>query len=169
MNDMRSTFLNCVLNIRSISILKKASKANTRTSGVSSGVAKQKCVFWVWNCTFKLTHWGRVKHICVSKLSIIDSDNGLSPERRQAIIWTNGRILLIGPLGTNFGEILSEIHAFSFKKMHLKTSSAKRRPFCLGLNVLREIHFLYVWSVVFPSVLNVNYVKFWTLRKSKWY
>ena len=32
-----------------------------------------------------LTHWGRVTHICVSKLIIIGSDNGLSPSRRQAI------------------------------------------------------------------------------------
>ena len=42
---------------------------------------------------------GRVTHICVSKLNIIGSDNGLSPGRRQAIIWTNVWILLIGPLG----------------------------------------------------------------------
>ena len=84
-----------------------------------------------------LTHWGRVTHICVSKQTIIGSDNGLSPDRRQAIIWTNAGILLIGPLGTNFSEILSEILTFSFKKMPLKVSSAKRRPFCLGLNVLK--------------------------------
>ena len=83
-----------------------------------------------------LTHWGRVTHICVNKLTIIGSDNGLSPDRRQAIIWTNAGILLIGPLGTNFSEILMEILTFSFKKMRLKVSSAKRRPFCLGLNVL---------------------------------
>ena len=83
-----------------------------------------------------LTHWGRVTHICISKLTIIGSDNGLSPDRRQAIIWTNAGILLIGPLGTNFSEILIEILTFSYKKMHLKVSSAKRRPFCLGLNVL---------------------------------
>ena len=83
-----------------------------------------------------LTHWGRVTHICVGKLTIIDSENGLSPGRRQAIIWTNAGILVIGPLGTNFNEILIEIHTFSFKKMHLKMSSGKRLPFCLGLNVL---------------------------------
>ena len=74
-------------------------------------------------------------HICVSKLTIIGSDIGLSPDRRQAIIWTNAGLLLIGPLGTYFIEILIEILTFSFKKMHLKVSSAKRRPFCLGLNV----------------------------------
>ena len=48
-------------------------------------------------------------HICVSKLAIIGSDNGLLPGRRQAIIWTSAGILLIRPLGTNFGEILIEI------------------------------------------------------------
>ena len=58
------------------------------------------------------THWGRVTHICVGKLTIIGSDNGLSPDRRQAIIWTNDAILLIGPLGTNFNEMLIEIIAF---------------------------------------------------------
>ena len=57
----------------------------------------------------ELTHWGRVTHICVSKLTIIGSDNGLSPGRRQAIIWTNAGILLIRTLGTNFSEILSAI------------------------------------------------------------
>ena len=44
-----------------------------------------------------LTHWGRVTHICVGKPTIIGSDNGLSPGRRQAIIWTNAGILLIEP------------------------------------------------------------------------
>ena len=83
-----------------------------------------------------LTHWGRVTHICVSKLNIIGSDNGLSPSRRQAIIWINTEILLIWPLGTNFSEMLIEIHTFSFKKMHVKMLSAKRWSFCLGLNVL---------------------------------
>ena len=87
----------------------------------------------------ELTHWGRVTHICVSKLTIIGSDNGLSPGRRQAIIWTNAEILLIGPLGTNFSEILIGIQKFPFKKMHLKMSSAKWRPFSLGLNVLTSV------------------------------
>ena len=32
-------------------------------------------------------------HICVKKLALIGSDNGLSPGRRQAIIWTNAGIL----------------------------------------------------------------------------
>ena len=44
--------------------------------------------------------------ICVGNLTIIGSDNGLSPDQRQAIAWTNAWKLLIGPLGINFNEIL---------------------------------------------------------------
>ena len=77
-------------------------------------------------------------HICVGNLTIIGSDNGLSPGRRQTIIWTNAGILLIAPLGTNFSEILTGIQTFSFKIIHLKMSSAKWRPFCLGLNVVKH-------------------------------
>ena len=90
---------------------------------------------WVAKVVLRLTHWGRVMHIWVGNLTIIASDNGLSPGRCHAIIWTNAGILLIGP----WGEISIGIQAFSFKKMlHLKMSSAKWRPFCLGLNVLRH-------------------------------
>ena len=97
---------------------------------------------WQWQSdhlmyvAFPLTQWGRMTHICVSNLTITGSHNGLSPGRRQAIIWTNAEILLIGRLGTNFSEILIKINTFSFKKMPLKMSSGKWQPFCLGLNVL---------------------------------
>ena len=98
-------------------------------------------LIWVWENLIQNyshfsqgpPHWGQVMHIFVSKLTIIGSDNGSSPGWRQTIIWTNDGMLLIRPLGTNFSEILSKIHTFSFKKMHLKTLSAKWRPFCLGL------------------------------------
>ena len=83
-----------------------------------------------------LTHWGRVTHICVDKLTIIGSDNGLSPDRRQAIIWTNAGLLSIGSLRTYFNENLIKIQQFSLMKMHVKMSSAKLRPYCPGLNVL---------------------------------
>ena len=78
-------------------------------------------------------------YICVGNLTLIGPDNGLSPGRRQAIIWINAGILLIGPWETNFSEILIGIQTFSLKKMHFKMSSAKWHPFCLGLNVLRVI------------------------------
>ena len=109
---------------------------------------------------YMLTHWGRVTHICVGNLTIIGSDNGLSPGRRQAIIWTSVGILLIGPLGTNFSEILIGIQTFSFKKMHLKMSSVKWRPFCPDLNVLTHCvpsdalwHHRGTWSVLVQKMV----------------
>ena len=75
-------------------------------------------------------------HICVSEPTSIGSDNGLSPGRRQAIIWTNAGLFLIGTLETNFKEILIKIHTFSFKNIDLKMSSWKWCIFCLSLKVL---------------------------------
>ena len=96
--------------------------------------------YWVGGFIFSnmahIAHCSWVTHICVSKLTIIGLDNGLSPEWRQASIWNNAGILLIWTLGTNFSDFLIKIYTFSFKKIHLKMSSAKWWPFCLGLNVL---------------------------------
>ena len=75
------------------------------------------------------THWGWVTHICISKLTIIISDNGLSPGWCQPIIWTKAEILFIWPSGRNFCEI--SIHAFSFKKMHLKKVAILSQPQCV--------------------------------------
>ena len=123
-----------------------------------------------------LTHWGRVKHICVSKLTIIGPDNGLSPGRRQTITWSKADILLFGPLETNFSQILSEIYTFSFKKM----SSSKWCQLCLGLKVLIcKIGFLWSgWkkissSIVDPSVPIVlitrsKYAKYAELQDWNW-
>ena len=47
----------------------------------------------------------------------------------MAIIWTNAEILLIRILGKNFSEILGEINAISFKKMHLKCNGLFQMPF----------------------------------------
>ena len=113
-----------------------------KTSWDRRSKVSQRVTRWPWH----LTHWGRVTHICVSRLTITGSDNGLSPGRRQAIIWTNAEILLIGPLGTNFSENSIEILTFSFKKMRLKVSTAKWRPFCLGLNVLKGRSSVIYWS-----------------------
>ena len=45
--------------------------------------------------SYHLTYWGRVTHICVSKLTSSALDIGLSPGRHEAIIWTNAGIFLI--------------------------------------------------------------------------
>ena len=108
--------------------INKAKRNQQRITDVTSDILKSN----------GLTHWSGVTHTCVGKLTIIASDNGLSHGRRQAIIWTNAGILLIEPLGTNFSETLITIHTFPFKKIHLKMSSGKWRPACLGLNVLNH-------------------------------
>ena len=87
--------------------------------------------------TIPLTHRGRVTHICLSKLTIIGSDNGLSPARRQAIIWTNDGILLIRTFRTHFSEIISEIHTFyiqenAFESVVCEMASDLSRPQCLN-------------------------------------
>ena len=99
-------------------------------------------------------------HICVSKLAIIGSDNGLSPGRRQVIIGTNAGILLIGPLGTNFSEKVIKIYTFSFKKMHLKMSSGNCRPFCLSLNVLT------IWLYTCTAKINIEISYYWSANHS---
>ena len=107
---------------------------------------------------FFLTHWGCVTHTCVSKLTIIGSDNGLLSDWCQAIIWTKVGILLIGHLGTSFSRILIEIPIFSFKKMHLKRSSGKWWPFWLGLNVLKKS--TTVFKFPFKALFWCTWLKF---------
>ena len=74
-------------------------------------------------------------HIFVDNLTIIGSDNGLSPGRRQAIIWTNDVILWIRPLGTNFSEILIDsnilIQENAFECVVCETATILSRPQCI--------------------------------------
>ena len=84
----------------------------------------------------KLFHQGRKTHIYVGKLTIIGSDNGLSPGRRRAIIWTNAGTWLIWPLGTNFNEILYEIlnifiQENAFEDAVSEMASVLSRPQCV--------------------------------------
>ena len=62
-------------------------------------------LLWLWY-QLLLTEWRIYASV---NYTIIGSHNGLSPIRRQAIIWTNAGILSIEPLGTNFCEIFIEI------------------------------------------------------------
>ena len=56
-------------------------------------------------CLSPVTNWGQDTHICVIIQTIIDSDNGLSPVRRQAIIRTNAGLLSVWSLRTYFSDI----------------------------------------------------------------
>ena len=75
-------------------------------------------------------------HICVSKLTIIGSDNGWLPARHQAIIWIKAGILLIQTLGTNFSEILNKVHTFviqenAFENVVCKMMAILFQPKCV--------------------------------------
>ena len=67
-------------------------------------------------CVSALIDRGRVTRICVGNLTIIGSDNCLSPGRRHAIIWTDAGILLIGPSKTDFNEIM-HFHSRKFENV----------------------------------------------------
>ena len=84
-----------------------------------------------------LIHWGWVTHICISNLTIIGSDNALSPCWRQAIIWAIAGVLLIGPLGTNFSEISNRnlyifIQGNGFENIVCKMPSILSLPQCVN-------------------------------------
>ena len=56
---------------------------------------------------------------------IIDSDNGSSPVRRQAITSTNADLMSLRLLETNFDEIRIKLQNFSLLNMYLNMSSVK--------------------------------------------
>ena len=55
--------------------------------------------------------------------AIVGSENVLSHDRRQAIIWTRGGVLLIGAVGKTFREIWIKIDQILLK-INLKMSLA---------------------------------------------
>ena len=137
----------CLLRVRCLICRRPLSRCKQCRIKIYNDIQKSDCHY--------LIHWGRVTHICVSKLATIGTDNGLSPGRHQAIIWTNVGLLSIGPLGTNFSEILIKIQKFSFMKVLLKIPSAKWWPLCPGgdeLNTpiayLPRFSVAILWSVI---------------------
>ena len=119
LSEMSPTWLKCHMILKGFSQLKGQDARLCYTDIVV--ILHKRTFFYYYHYYFIIIYI--IKHICISKLTIIGLDNGLSPGRRQAIIPTNAGILLIGSLGTNFSEILIEICKFSFKKMHFKLSS----------------------------------------------
>ena len=86
----------------------------------------------------EITDWGRVTHICISKWTIIGSDNGFVTWSASSHYLNQCWNIINFTLKNRF-QWLIKIHIFSFKKMHLKMLSAEWHLFCLGLNVITEI------------------------------
>ena len=78
-----------------------------------------------------LTHWGRVTHMRVSKLTIIGSDNGLSDPKLE-YCWFE-------PWEQTSVKSLSKFMYFHSRKCICKMLSGKWRPSCFGLNVLNAL------------------------------
>ena len=115
-----------------------------------------------------LTHWGRVTDICVSILTITGSDNGLSPGRRETIIWTDDGIALIGALGSKlqwnlnrnlysfiqeneFVNVIWKLAVTFFRPQYVNNfirvtksnfSIPLIRRFC---RIIKTLHRVYVW------------------------
>ena len=117
------------------------------------------CVRTTPNCklpgviTKPWTRWGQVAHICVNKLFMIGSDNGWVPGQCVAIICTNAEILLIWSLATNYNEILSEIHTFSFKENAFKNATWKMVAILLSRNTYYKNNIWELYLRVLPRDL----------------
>ena len=107
----------------------------------------------------QIIHWGRVTHVCVGKLAIIDSGNGLSPGRRQTIIWINARNIanwtLRNKLQWNFNtnsHIVIQENGFHLRNRgHL--GSASMCWYACVIHYLNQWYFIY-WRIIASLGLN---------------
>ena len=78
-------------------------------------IAKSVCANWTRYLMFsnkpttRLTHWGRVTHICVNKLTIIGSDNDLSLGLRKTFRWNFKRNSYIFIQENSFENVVWEV------------------------------------------------------------
>ena len=80
-----------------------------------------------------LTYWGRVTHICVGDITIIRSDNGLSPVRHQAIIGNIVNSILRNKIQLIFTRnSYIFIHEQTFKSVVWEMASIFSQPQCVN-------------------------------------
>ena len=73
-----------------------------------------------------LTHWGRVTHICVSKLTIIGSDNGLSPGRLSCVCYQTRSELMPGRHRVNASNRIDDERGRMISRTPFVIQSCKR-------------------------------------------
>ena len=93
--------------------------------------------------------------MCIDKLTIIVSDNGLLPGQHQAIIWVNAGILLVGHLGTNLWNVNRNFYRFiqenAFENIVGKMAAILSQPQCvngLPLTLKRLGHFFQKYNFI---------------------
>ena len=98
----------------------------SRISGCYWRVQRWFWCIWIWQKSSKsLTHLPLMPHICIRKMGHHCFRKWLVACSAQIPEPCNDALLPIGFLGRNVGEVCIGILSFSFKKMHLKMSSAK--------------------------------------------
>ena len=100
-------------------------------------------------------------HICYSNLTNIVSDNGLSSGRRQAIIWINAGMFLIGPFRNKLQWNLNHnsyifIQGNAFENIIWKKVAFFSRPHCDNplIGVITAHTFMWMWLII--HVLNLG-------------
>ena len=67
--------------------------------------------------------------------------NGLSPVRRQPIIWTNAGLMSIGPLGIKIQNFSFTIHKIASENIVCETAVRYHRKACAGNHSSFELHY----------------------------
>ena len=115
-----SPWLNCMYDVSRVSLGLNLNLSLNVNSNLNSTTIRYGIIY-TWYTLFNSLRPS--DHICVTKLTIIGSDNGLSPGRRRPIVWTNAGILL-DPMKKILWHFNRNWNS-SLKKMHLKMSSEK--------------------------------------------
>ena len=129
-------------NERAIIVTRLRAALTSRAVSLTSDVKRRLGLLqYNWDIRPKprLTHWGWVTHICVSKLSHYWTlDNGLAPIQCQTMIWSD-IVSSTASLWTKEVQFQSKIQTFLFKKINFKMSSAKWHIFFICISMFNQI------------------------------
>ena len=124
-----------------------------------------------------LTHWGRVRHICVSKITIIGSDNGLSPPSHYLNqCWDIVNLTLKNKLQWNihwhsyisiqenaFENVVCEMSAILSRPQCVNTLVGERSGCYLKLVIFNPYHGYFLWNC---SQVNATRSQRWLVNTS---
>ena len=127
-------------------VLNKSTSRMTKMEVQSSRVG-----MWVLERTSSLIHWGRVTHMCVSKLTIIGSDNGnYLNQCRYIVNWTLGKKIQ----WNRTWHVYVFIHENAFETVVRKMAAILSQSPCGYARDLARIHGMARHS--FPSTSRVR-------------
>ena len=98
---------------------------------------------WCILALYQHNHWVRVGHIGANEITSIGSDYVLAPGGAKL------GIFLVRPLGTNFSEILIEIHIFIPNDVWKMVNSVAKYYFLLPVIKTKEIIYNATLKIIF--------------------